>query len=172
MAGNLLQVDTETVTSSTASVILTGIDSDDVYMVAYNNVTLSLSGAGQYVRVTTGGNPDDDSEYDYAAKFLRADAAFGNSNTTNSTVWDLLVQQVSTGKSANGILYLYNFNNSSEYSFITVDHQFYWNGSNNLSGHSGGGVHTVAEANDGIAFVSDSGRTYESGEFKLYGLKK
>ena len=33
----LLQVSTNTVTSEVATVTLTGIDSDDVYMVAYNN---------------------------------------------------------------------------------------------------------------------------------------
>ena len=37
MAGKLVQVATETVTSAVASVTLTGIDSDDVYMVAINN---------------------------------------------------------------------------------------------------------------------------------------
>ena len=36
--GKLVQVATETVTSAVASVTLTGIDSDDVYMVAFNNV--------------------------------------------------------------------------------------------------------------------------------------
>ena len=88
--GKLVQVATNTVSSSTASVTLTGIDSDDVYMVAYNNVTFNVSGSAQYVRVTTSGTADSDSEYDYAAKFLRADAGFGNSYTTGSTVWDLL----------------------------------------------------------------------------------
>ena len=34
MAGKLVQVATETVTSAVASVTLTGIDSDDVYMIA------------------------------------------------------------------------------------------------------------------------------------------
>ena len=37
----LLQVATNTVTSAVASVTLTGIDSDDVYMVSLNNVFAS-----------------------------------------------------------------------------------------------------------------------------------
>ena len=40
--GKLVQVATETVTSAVASVTLTGIDSDDVYMLAINNVTPKL----------------------------------------------------------------------------------------------------------------------------------
>ena len=38
MAGKLIQVATNTVTSAVATVTLTGIDSDDVYMVAFTNV--------------------------------------------------------------------------------------------------------------------------------------
>ena len=38
MAGQLIQVATETVTSAVANVTLTGIDSDDVYMFTFNNI--------------------------------------------------------------------------------------------------------------------------------------
>ena len=166
--GKLVQVATETVTSSTASVTLTGINTDDGYMVAFNNVTLNTSGSGFYVRVTTSGTADSDSEYDIAYKQLRSNTTFGNISTTNSTVWDLTVQYVATGVSNNGILYLYNFNDSSEYSFITKETAFFWSGTNHLTGNQGGGIHTVSETNDGIHFVSDSGRTFESGTFTLY----
>ena len=44
----LVQVATNTVTSAVASVTLTGIDSDDVYMVAVNNVTLNTSGSDSF----------------------------------------------------------------------------------------------------------------------------
>ena len=164
----LVQVATETVTSAVSSVTLTGIDSDDVYMVALNNVTLNTSGSGFYVRVTTSGTADSDSEYEIAYKVLRADNSFANTSNTNGNLWDLTTQYVATGVSNNGILYLYNFNNSSEYSFITNETAFFWSGSNNLNGNQGGGVHTVGEINDGISFLSDSGRTFESGTFTLY----
>ena len=48
MAGKLVQVATNTVTSAVASVTLTGIDSDDVYMLAYNNVAPSNDNTGLY----------------------------------------------------------------------------------------------------------------------------
>ena len=173
MAGSLIKIDEEIVTSSSATVTLTGIDSTyDVYMVKFNNVTLNTSGSGLYTRVTTSGTADSDSEYDIAYKVLRADSSFANTTNTNGTLWDLTVQYVASGVSANGILYLFNFNNSSEYSYITLETAFFWSGSNNLNGNQGGGVHTVAEINDGISFLSDSGRTYESGTFTLFGLKK
>jgi len=164
----LVQVATTTVSSSVSSVTLTGIDTDDVYMVAVNNVTLNTSGSGFYVRVTTSGTADSDSEYDIAYKQLRAGGSFANTSNTNGNLWDLTTQYVATGVSNNGILYLSNFNNSSEYSFITNETAFFWSGTNQLTGNQGGAVHTVAEANDGIHFVSDSGKTFESGTFTLY----
>jgi len=173
MAGSLIKIQETTVTSSAATVTLTGIDSTyDVYMVKFNNVTLNTSGSGLYTRVTTSGTADSDNEYDIAYKVLRADSSFGNTANTNGNLWDLTTQYVASGVSANGILYLFNFNNSSEYSFITLETAFFWSGSNNLNGNQGGGVHTVGEINDGISFLSDGGRTYESGTFTLYGLSK
>ena len=173
MAGSLTLINEEKVTSSAATVTLTGIDSTyDVYMVKFNNVTFNTSGSGLYTRVTTSGTADSDSEYDIAYKVLRADSSFANVSNTNGNLWDLTVQYTTSGVSANGILYLFNFNNSSEYSFITLETAFFWSGSNNLNGNQGGAVHTVAETNDGISFLSDAGRTYESGTFTLYGLKK
>ena len=184
MAGSLIKIDEFTVSSAVASVILgggssgssglnTSIDSTyDVYMVKFNNVTLNISGSGLYTRVTTSGTADSDSEYDIAYKQLRAGGSFANTTNTNGNLWDLTTQYVATGVSANGILYLYNFNNSSEYSFITLETAFFWSGTNQLTGNQGGGVHTVGEINDGISFLSDSGRTYESGTFSLFGLAK
>ena len=173
MPGSLIKIAESTVSSSTASVTLTGIDSTyDVYVVKFNNVTLNTSGSGLYTRVTTSGTADSDSEYDIAYKVLRADNSFANTSNTNGNLWDLTTQYVASGVSANGILYLFNFDNSSEYSFITLETAFFWSGSNNLNGNQGGGVHTVAETNDGISFLSDGGRTYESGTFTLYGLAK
>ena len=58
MAGKLVQVATETVTSAVASVTLTGIDSDDVYMVAFNNVTRDSGSGHILLRVTVSGTAD------------------------------------------------------------------------------------------------------------------
>ena len=56
MAGSLTLINEEKVTSSAATVTLTGIDSTyDVYMVKFNNVTFNTSGSGLYTRVTTSG---------------------------------------------------------------------------------------------------------------------
>jgi hypothetical protein len=102
MAGKLVQVEKNIVTSAVGSVTLTGIDSDDVYMVAISN----------------------------------------------------------------GIFYCNNFNNASEFSFATFE-MSYRNASGALKGDTGGFVHTVAEANDGVNFFMQSGNI-ASGTFTLY----
>ena len=72
----LVQVATNTVTSAVASVTLTGIDSSDVYMVAYNNVVPATDSNYLYARFTESGTPNSTSNYDLADKDLRASEAF------------------------------------------------------------------------------------------------
>ena len=174
MAGSLIKIDEEIVTSSVASVTLTGIDSTyDVYMVKINGYLNSTSSA-QRLRVTVGGTPDTTANYDFAGKFLRTDIAFTNGSATNGTEGqysgNLTASQPNAG---NHILYLYNWNNSSEYSFWSFETTGYYDNSASdfLAGHQGGGVHTVAQSCDGIQFFSSSGNI-TGGTFTLYGLKK
>ena len=173
MAGSLIKIDEEIVTSAVASVTLTGIDSTyDVYMVKINNLKCDVS-SSTFARFTVSGTPDTSSNYDYASKTLRADQAFDNTSNTNASSYSeifLSTDDGVTGSQANGIHYLFNFNNASEYSFITVeDTQVRHSGV--LKGHQGGGVHTVAQACDGIQYVAN-GNNFTSGKFSLFGLKK
>ena len=75
-----------------------------------------------------------------------------------------------TGEENSLILYLFNFNNASEYSFITNE-QVTLGNTAELRGLQGGGVHTVASASDGISVSFDSGNI-SSATCVLYGLKK
>ena len=149
MAGQLVQVATNTVSSPVSSVTLTGIDSDDLYMVA-------VSGTAQ----TT-------SNYDWADKFLRASASFINDYATNQTKTRALNNTGdSGGEGSNGIFYLYNFNNASEYSFMTIENVTE-NGTE-ARGYEGGTVYTVAEAHNGIQFLNDTTGNITSGTFTMY----
>ena len=166
MAGNLVQVATNTVTSAVSSVTLTGIDSDDVYMVAMSGMQ-PASDSQIYARVTTSGTADTDSEYDYGAKYLKADASFGSDGVTNADKWIPTSTQESDYGGYSMIMYLYNFNNSSDYSFVTYEEAHIQSGTTTVRGLQGGGTHTVNEANDGINFSMGSGNI-ESGTFTLY----
>ena len=120
--GKLVQVDTETVTSAVSSVTLTGIDSDDVYMLTINNVVPETDGNDFKLRVTESGTPNTTANYDYAYKRLRADTTFNNASSTNDNELDLSTSiGNATGEQGSAILYIYNANNSSEYTFFTVE---------------------------------------------------
>ena len=162
----LVQVATTTVTSPVASVTLTGIDSDDVYMVAINNWQPEDDTVVQRFRVTKSGTAQTDAEYDIAGKEFKADTSFSNSAITNFSEFSMQFQGNSTGETAQVILYLYNFNSSTEFSFITTEHVNVNFGGNN-HGFMGGGVHTVASASDGLLFRYHTGNI-ASGTFTLY----
>ena len=171
MAGSLIKIDEEIVTSAVPSVSLLGIDSTyDVYQVVINNVQSVNDNVGVYIRVTTGGTADSDSEYDYANRGLRADSGFDDNSATNQDKAIFGISGTATGEIMNGIFYCFNFSNASEYSFLTQENS-YRNSASVLKGDTGGVVHTVAEANDGVNIFMQSGNI-ASGTFTLYGLKK
>jgi len=171
MAGSLIKINEAIVTTATPSVTLTGIDSTyDVYMVRYNNVLPVNDNVLLSNRVTVSGTADTTANYDYAYKLLQANTTFSNVSATNDTDNVLGTNGTGGNESTNGIMYLFNFNNASEYSFGTVENTLR-EADTNLRGIQGGYVHTVAQACDGIQFFYASGNI-DSGTFTLYGLKK
>ena len=174
MAGSLIKIDEEIVTSAVASVTLTGIDSTyDVYMVKYNNVETDFDYSNLLIRFTKDVSgtptPQTTANYDYASKNLRSYTSFANESATNLTLAYInssTATGTGTGETTQTILYLFNFNNSSEYSFLTKE-QVTVDLDARLIGGQGGAVYTVAEAHNGIHFFPDAGNI-ASGTFTLY----
>ena len=172
MAGQLVQVATETVTSAVASVTLTGINTDDVYMLAVSNCIPTTNGASGNLRVTKSGTEQSDTNYDFAFKGLRTDTTFstlvsvGSSKWTYPIGWSTRNTASEAGVSGNGIIYLYNFNSSSEYSFILNDTVTRYSGG--TLGVQGGAVHKVASASDGVHFQWSTGNIDVGAVFTLY----
>ena len=171
MAGSLIKIQETTVTSAVASVTLTGIDSTyDVYMVKVNQMESVNDNVNPFLRFTVSGTGDSSANYDYAFKNLRTDSSFGNEAVTNDNEINLDNIGTGTGEQFNCVVYLFNFNNASEFSFITLE-AVNRNSSGILKGRQGGGVLTVAQATDGVEFFMSSGNI-DNGTFTLYGLKK
>ena len=175
MAGSLIKIQEITVSSSTASVTLTGIDSTyDVYKVVLRDIQGDTDIQSLKVRVTASGTAQSTSNYDYAKKTLRANTSFSNNSATNQTevfVNTQLAMGTGTEETLQGVQYLFNFNNSSEYSFATDELAFRSYDSGSLMGGQGGWVYTVAETHNGVNYFMSSGNIV-SGTFTLYGLKK
>jgi hypothetical protein len=163
----LVQVATNTVTSATANVTLTGIDSDDVYMVTWVDVGSVNDNVGMYVRITKSGSADTTSNYDLAFKNLRVETSFSNTGNQNESYLNFGNMGTGTSETQQGFMYLYNFADANEYSFMTVERSNLMADPNYLYGQMGGAVHTVASASDGLQFYISSGNI-ASGTFTLY----
>jgi len=174
MAGSLVLIKKITLDSAAASAVLTGIDSTyNVYMVRFSNMQPVTDNKNMVFHITKSGSADTTSNYDHGFETLKANTSFGTSTGTGASsatfAWS---QGNNTGEKANGILYLFNFPNASEYSFVTVESNWL-DVTPNFLGAMGGLVHTVASASDGVSFTMESGVNIEAGaEFALYGLKK
>ena len=166
MAGALVQVATATVTSDVATVQLLGINSDDVYMVAFHGHQGAADSRTLYVRFTASGTANSTSNYKRVSKNLRTDTDF--SNNGDQSLSEFRAEQTGTGthEKTNGIYFLYNFNNSSERSFLTNE-GVGRNAAGTLSGKQGGCILNVTEANDGIEIFT-SGGNIQGGTYTLY----
>jgi hypothetical protein len=172
VSGSLVLIDSATASNS-STVSLGGSDWDssyDVYMVIYDKIICDTDQKNFQIRVLKSSSADTTSNYDQAYKKLDSTTSFPTRQNENQAYWSTEELGTTTQEQNNGVLYLFNFNNGSEYSFITLEESSF-NSSSQLTGRQGGGVHTVASASNGIQFFMASGNI-ASGEFKLYGLRK
>ena len=173
MAGSLIKIDEEIISSAVSSVTLAGIDSTyDVYKLIVNNVHPSSADSNLGIRVTESGTANTTSNYDNAGKFLRTAVSFGNSSNTNQDKFGFgsFVGAGDTGDRVQGVFYIFNAPDSSEFTFITFE-KIQTAESNEMTGNMGGGVFTSASAVDGVHIFINTGNM-ETGTFTLYGLKK
>jgi hypothetical protein len=176
MSGSLIKIQETTVSSATANVTLTGIDTTfDVYKFIISNLKVSSDDVPA-LRVTKSGTADTTANYDYAFKNLKADTSFSNGSGTNETKAFIMPTvddgTGNTGANANAEIYLFNFSNASEYSFLTVEGAQFQANEHTARGYQGGFVHTVASASDGVQIFNINGNNIAGGDFKLYGLVK
>ena len=154
MSGSLVLIDSATASNS-STVSLGGSDWDssyDVYMVIYDKIICDTDQKNFQIRVLKSSSADTTSNYDQAYKKLDSTTSFPTRQNENQAYWSTEELGTSTQVQNNGVLYLFNFNNGSEYSFITLEESSF-NSLSQSTGRQGGGVHTVASASNGIANV-------------------
>ena len=158
----LIQVATSTLSGSSSTIAVNGIDSDDVYMVAIRNLIGDSTNPTPLIRVNKSSTAQSDSEYDYAMKGLSSTSFTTRATTDADTV--VFIDNINT-YGGNAIIYLYNFNSASEFSHGTVESVA--NVSNQEAGYVGGFTHTVASASNGVTIHLNTG-SYTSGSVTLY----
>ena len=172
MAGSLVLIE-EVTASSSATVTLNPLNSTfDVYKVVFENVVPATDNVKLQMRFQNSSGDVTSSNYDFAHKVFKTFSSFDNDSATNQSAFDLTDQELgtATGEVGNGVMYLFNTTNSSEFSFYTIEASCI-DDNGNLYGNQGGGVLTVAESHVAVTFKMASDNI-ASGVFKLYGLKK
>ena len=169
MAGKLVQVATETVTSDVGYVNLIGTTTDDVYMVAISNLRGANDNAIPYLKILVGGSVDTSSSFRRANVEMKAYASFvynGYNAGQNFMYFTSGGTGTATGETAEGIIYLYNFNDATQNNSGTIDTVTHTAQAQTES-WTGGFVHNVAQSSNGIQIVMSAGNI-TSGTFTLY----
>lgn len=176
MAGSLIEINAVVSDGSSPTAKVTGIDSTyDNYIVTVNNATPETSNADLQYRLTEGGTANSTSNYDSGSVFLRSDNnTFDKAGSTNNDkLFFTGSLENDTHATVNGIIYLFNANNSSEYTYGTSE-TVYQAEDGTILGNNSGFTFTVTSAVDGVEFfMADPSSNIRSGaRFVLFGLKK
>tara|TARA_R100001163_G_scaffold55147_1_gene42574 strand:+ start:1553 stop:2077 length:525 start_codon:yes stop_codon:yes gene_type:complete len=174
MAGALILLDS--VTASTSATVTLGTtnwdNSYNVYMVTFDNVLPDTNDTHLDVRFTktTDNSIDSSSNYYRSVNILKADTSFGTGHSSDANTFYLDYMGTAGQEQNNGVLYLFNFNNANEYSFITCE-TAERSETGACRSYVGSGMLKVTQATNGVSFHASSGNI-ASGEFKLYALRK
>ena len=168
--GQLELIETQTVTTSVASVDFTSIESYNVHFLTYNNVQCTVDNKSVALQFSVGGTFQT-SGYQYAYQYGNAGGTFGESRTTSSSSLFISFQTGTAGnEKQNGYSYLYNLTDSSKYSFQTMHSM----GRRNVPDDMfvfGSGVYTTANQVDGIRIIPEATSNLDTGVFSLYGIR-
>ena len=168
---SLEKISTVEVSSAVASVSLTGIDSDAVYMVVYSEVQPESDAVKMDVRFLSSGSPNTSSNYARAVRVIRGGTNWNiQGDSGQNRIQSLDQGGTATGEQLAGTHFLFNFNDSSERSSITIEGSAR-SSIGELNARQGGGVLMQDQANDGIQYFFSSGNI-ASGVFTLYKLKQ
>jgi hypothetical protein len=172
--GDLIKIEETSVTSAVSTVTLGAENWDssyDVYMIRYRELETDSSSASTIgMRFLSSGNVDTSSNYDQNSKFLKSYAAPASDYRINYSAFLLNTINASNDTKDNGIMYLFNMNDGSEYSYYTIE----FTGQNTrpgAGGGQGGGVLTVSSTHNGVQWYMYGGGNIDNGTFTLYGLK-
>ena len=125
------------------------------------------------MRVSTDGGSSFNASTNYNNASQRGDSGgnFYEYRLPNNTSFQPLSSMGGdTNETHNGYIYMYNFLDSSKYSYLTY-HTMGYDSSGNAEFHFGSGGKESAEYNDAIQFKDSGGNGVQSGVFSLYGIR-
>tara|TARA_R110000751_G_scaffold140556_2_gene244257 strand:- start:380 stop:916 length:537 start_codon:yes stop_codon:yes gene_type:complete len=177
MAGKLIQVANHLVASGSEVQIVkleSCITTNDVHLLVANNITVGAAGGICDIQPLVDSTADTTSNIDVAwINFNQsASGAYQNFGNANQSIWRITDGMNEVPNAAHFIMYLHNFNSSSEFSYITTDivsHQ-----GSHLYGFSQGGVKTETTAYNGVQIEtnqSGGGGFQAKTQYTLYKIE-
>jgi hypothetical protein len=171
---NLKQVSKIIIASGgeTRFVTLTGIDSNNVYMLAMNNVHVGADGGVCDMQPTTGGSADTTNNISIAWTLVRANNTYQNFGNATQDIFRYTDGMSTAPSSLNAITYLYNWYDANEYSYVTIQ-PAYSHASEGVRAHIQSGVKREQTSHDGVAINTNQtgGGGFQAGStFVLYEL--
>ena len=151
MAGKLVQVANTLIASGSEvqSVKLEScITTDDVYMFVGRNITVGGAGGICDIQPLVDSTIDTTANIDIAWMDLRFSASFQDFGNTGQDMWRVTDGMNQSPYASNFLMYLYNWNSSSEYAYITMNVTSH-NGTQ-LRGYQQGGVKKETTSYNGI----------------------
>ena len=170
MNGAFKQKGTKLNASNDATFDVTGIDSNNDYILFYRNVVPSSDNVYFRCRVLESGTVNDTSQYDRAAYMYKAAVSFDDAHGQNGDSLQLQSEQTGTDflEMVNGYIRIHGANNSSAPTHMTF-HNTGRDRSNNHLGEIGSFEFHKDSAVNGLQFFMTSGNIAQ-GEFTLYEI--
>jgi hypothetical protein len=171
--GSLELIETQSVTSSTASIIFSDIKEDEynIHFVTWNNFRPTVANKRLVMRFYESGVEESGSVYESAHQGCRTDT-FSESYTTTDTAFFLGINPDTTATYAdNGYVYIYSAGDNAKYTAHS-SHSTGMYHTANYSSYFGGGVLPQQSIVDQLKFFSTATSNIEQVDISLYGIKE
>ena len=145
------------------------ITTDDVYMLVGSNIQVGGAGGICDIQPLVNSTINTTANIDVAWIDLKSSGSAQKFGNTNQDIWRVTDGMNLTPYASNFIMYLYNWNSSTEYSLISMEVTSH-NGSN-LRGYQQGGVKTENTSFNGVEIHTNQtgGGGFQAGtQFTLY----
>jgi len=173
--GKLELIETQTISTSVASVDFTSINGSnyDVHFLTIDNLLFTDASGNEYLscQLYESGTLETGSVYQYAQQYGTASGSSGEQKSTGTATPVISIQAGSTTNFlTNGYIYYYNLNNSSKYSFSTFHITQMAPGGFGASYAFGSLVLPQASTVDGIRIRSGNTANITQANISLYGI--
>jgi len=174
--GSLELIEEQTVSGTPSSIDFINLANNpyDVYFMTVNSFSSATDYGALSLRVSTdNGSSFKTTGYQYANQYNNAGSNGEQRSTSYSSITNMTPPNAGASPFAsNCYAYLYNFLDSTKYSFATFQSTAYISAVPEYEGYFGGGVYPVAETHNAIRLFPQNSSNVDQGTIKLFGIKE